>query len=259
MNSSTGNRKTIATRSGSISGTWRANQIISKPPSYITIHSLSLNLVTEKRFSRLCRGMGPDLGVRACVRTLSPPNPGIYHGHSRRAGKEIWENESLAQKWGFTEEYHQTVGTGLSDEVAATLPIPKKDELLGYLRNSYETIECFIEQLDSKYPNFENVDEELKKNIEMIRVNLLVFLSHDCRHLSMMECRQGLQTPHASIPHSRGVRGRPALARQRRRDSVTPALPGTGRQDGVRPVQVLRGMALDATTTLAPYASAVAR
>ena len=172
-------------------------------------------------------------------------------------GKEIWENESLAQKWGFTEEYHQTVGTGLSDEVAATLPIPKKDELLGYLRNSYETIECFIEQLDSKYPNFENVDEELKKNIEMIRVNLLVFLSHDCRHLSMMECRQGLQTPHASIPHSRGVRGRPGLARQRRRDSVTPALPGTGRQDGVRPVQVLRGVALDATTTLAPYASAV--
>src|SRR5215211_750179 len=28
--------------------------------------------------------MGPDLGVRACVRTLSPPNPGIYHGNSQR-------------------------------------------------------------------------------------------------------------------------------------------------------------------------------
>jgi hypothetical protein len=115
-------------------------------------------------------------------------------------GKETWEKESLAQKWGFPEGLHKAVGTGLSDDVAATLPIPKKDELLGYLRISYEAIECFVEQLDTKYPNFENVDEELKKKIEMIRLNLLVFLSHDCRHLGMMECLKGLQTPHASIP-----------------------------------------------------------
>jgi hypothetical protein len=118
-------------------------------------------------------------------------------------GKEIWENESLAQKWGFPEGLHQTVGTGLSDEVASMLPIPKKEELLAYLRNSYEAIECFIEQLDTKYPDFENVDEELKKKIEMIRLNLLVFLSHDCRHLGMMECLKGLQTGFGSATEKR--------------------------------------------------------
>jgi hypothetical protein len=118
-------------------------------------------------------------------------------------GKEIWENESLAQKWGFPEELHQTVGTGLSDEVAATLPIPKKDELLGYLRASYEAIECFIELLDTKYPNFDNMDEELKKKIETARLNLLVFLSHDCRHLGMMECLKGLQTGFGSATEKR--------------------------------------------------------
>jgi hypothetical protein len=117
--------------------------------------------------------------------------------------KEIWEIGSLAQKWGFPEGLHQTVGTGLSDGVAATLPIPKKDELLGYLRSSYEAIECFIETLDTKYPNFENVDEELKKKIEMIRLNLLVFLSHDCRHLGMMECLKGLQTGFGSATEKR--------------------------------------------------------
>ena len=115
-------------------------------------------------------------------------------------GKEIWEKENLAQKWGFAEGLHQTVGTGLSDGVAATLPIPEKTQLLGYLQESYEAIECFVEELDTEYPNFENMDEELKKNIEMIRLNLLVFLTHDCRHLGMMECLKGLQTPHASIP-----------------------------------------------------------
>ena len=42
------------------------------------------------------------------------------------------------------------------------------------------------------------VDENLQKQIERIRLNLLVFLTHDCRHLGMMECLKGLQTPHAS-------------------------------------------------------------
>ena len=118
-------------------------------------------------------------------------------------GKEIWEKESLAQKWGFPEGLHETVGTGLSDEVAANLPIPKKDELLAYLRNSYKAIEQFIELLDTCYPNFENVNEELKKKIEMIRLNLLVFLSHDCRHLGMMECLKGLQTGFGSATEER--------------------------------------------------------
>jgi len=118
-------------------------------------------------------------------------------------GIEIWQKESLARKWGFPEGLHETVGTGLSDEVAATLPIPKKEELLGYLRNSYEAIECFIEMLDRKYPNFENVDEERKKKIENIRLNLLVFLSHDCRHLGMMECLKGLQTGFGSATEKR--------------------------------------------------------
>ena len=118
-------------------------------------------------------------------------------------GKELWEKESLAQKWGFPEELHQTVGTGLSDEVAATLSIPKKDELLAYLRNAYDAIECFIEMFDTKYPNFENVDAELQKKIESVRLNLLVFLSHDCRHLGMMECLKGLQTGFGSATEKR--------------------------------------------------------
>jgi hypothetical protein len=117
--------------------------------------------------------------------------------------QEIWEKESLARKWGFPQGLHQTVGTGLSDEVAATLPIPEKEELLGYLRRSYEDIECFIETLDAKYPTFENMDEELRKKIQGIRLNLLVFLSHDCRHLGMMECLKGLQTGFGSATEKR--------------------------------------------------------
>lgn len=119
------------------------------------------------------------------------------------ADDEIWTTENLARKWGFPVEAHETVGTGLSDEVAANLPIPKKDELLAYLRGSYEALEQFIELLDTRYVTFDNLDEEMTKKIQNVRLNLLVFLTHDCRHLGMMECLKGLQTGFGSATEKR--------------------------------------------------------
>lgn len=118
-------------------------------------------------------------------------------------GKEIWELEELAPKWGFPADLHTTVGTGLSEEAAANLPIPEKQELLRYLRTSYTAIEGFIEQLDGKYPDLESVDKDLRQKIERVRLNLLVFLTHDCRHLGMMECLKGLQTGFGSATEKR--------------------------------------------------------
>lgn len=118
-------------------------------------------------------------------------------------GKEIWARDNLAQKWGFPTELQATVGTGLSDEIAANLPIPQKDELLDYLRCSYEAIEHFIELFDERYSFFDNPEDEMTKKIQNIRSNLLVFLSHDCRHLGTMECLKGLQTGFGSATEVR--------------------------------------------------------
>ncbi|WKZ35678.1 MAG: DinB family protein [Anaerolineales bacterium] len=117
--------------------------------------------------------------------------------------REIWAIENLAERWGFPTELNATVGTGLSDEVAATLPIPPKDELVDYLKRSYETLEAFVELLDERYATFDDVDEDLRKKLQKIRLNLLTFLSHDCRHLGMMECLQGLQTGFGSATEKR--------------------------------------------------------
>lgn len=117
--------------------------------------------------------------------------------------REIWARESLAQKWGFPTELNATVGTGLNDDVAATLPLPPKNELMDYLSRSYEAVERFVALLDERYPNFENVDDEFRKKLDNIRLNLLVFLSHDCRHLGMMECLKGLQTGFGSATEQR--------------------------------------------------------
>jgi len=63
--------------------------------------------------------------------------------------------------------------------------------------------ESDIELLDTRYSTFENLDEELSKKIQNVRVNLLVFLTHDCRHLGMMECLKGLQTGFGSATEKR--------------------------------------------------------
>ena len=117
--------------------------------------------------------------------------------------KEIWAVEKLAERWRFPTDLNATVGTGLSDEIAATLPIPPKDELVDYLQKSYEALETFIALLDERYPTFEGVEEDLQRKLKNIRLNLLVFLSHDCRHLGMMECLKGLQTGFGSATEKR--------------------------------------------------------
>jgi hypothetical protein len=127
--------------------------------------------------------------------------PGLELGYED--GGEIWNRENLAQNWGFPPEARETVGTGLSDEVAASLPIPPKAVLLDYLSRSYAAIEEFVERLDSKYPAFEKLDDEVKMKIEKTRLNLLVYLTHDCRHLGMMECLKGLLTGFGSATEKR--------------------------------------------------------
>lgn len=181
--------------------------------SFRDIHSIVLALaedLSDEQLSWKPQGYSTSIGfhlwhlaresdyLRAAILFHNPQFVPVFGD-----GKEIWEKESLAQKWGFPEGLHETVGTGLSDEVAAALPIPRKDELLGYLRGAYEAVERLIEQLDTAYPIFEQVDGELRRKIEMIRLNLLVFLSHDCRHLGMMECLKGLQTGFGSATETR--------------------------------------------------------
>jgi hypothetical protein len=55
----------------------------------------------------------------------------------------------------------------------------------------------------SKYPNFERLDDDLPKKVESVRLNLLVFLTHDCRHLGMMECLKGQLTGFGSATEKR--------------------------------------------------------
>lgn len=118
--------------------------------------------------------------------------------------QQIWHVQKLAAKWNFPANLGKTeVGTGISDELARELPVPPKAELLAYLRQAYEALDSLVEQLDQRYPTFNETDEALQKQVERVRANLLVFLTHDCRHLGMMECLKGLLTGFGSATEKR--------------------------------------------------------
>lgn len=110
------------------------------------------------------------------------------------AATEIWEQESLAEKWGLPPVLYPG-GTGLSDEAAYGLIFPGKEEMIAYLRKTFARTEAFIEKFDARYPASELItDEALHKTLTDIRWNLYYYLMHHCRHLGMMEALKGLLT-----------------------------------------------------------------
>jgi hypothetical protein len=107
---------------------------------------------------------------------------------------EIWEQESLAEKWELPPVLYPG-GTGLSDEAVEGLNFPSKEEMLTYLRKAFSRTIEFIEKLDARYPVHEPIaDQELEKALADIRWHLYYYLMHDCRHLGMIEALKGLQT-----------------------------------------------------------------
>ncbi len=65
-----------------------------------------------------------------------------------------------------------------------------------------ESASAGVDSFDSDFDAADS-DDELKKKLQNIRLNLLVFLTHDCRHLGMMECLKGLQTGFGSATEKR--------------------------------------------------------
>ncbi|MGQ0550096.1 MAG: DinB family protein [Armatimonadota bacterium] len=54
--------------------------------------------------------------------------------------QEIWETENSAAMWGFDPAIlgWRQMGTDMDDEIAASLPFPDKDTVVGYMRRSFE-------------------------------------------------------------------------------------------------------------------------
>lgn len=126
-------------------------------------------------------GMTPELGRR-----LDP-------------GGEIWETGGLAARWGFEPAQLGYAGTGMgmADDIATHLSFPAKAELLAYLRQALTAADRAVQAVDDQ--QFEAIEQPqaLTEGIwgeSTVGQAILTHLTHENRHLGMMECLVGLQT-----------------------------------------------------------------
>ena len=100
-----------------------------------------------------------------------------------------WQRGGYAARWGHPE---RGTGTGWDDERAAALPLPPKDELLGYVRRVFDGLDAAVVAIDAA-----SVARPVTKSrfigadSTMVEV-VFVCVTHENRHLGEMEYIKGL-------------------------------------------------------------------
>lgn len=116
----------------------------------------------------------------------------IINGH----GSQLWEKEEMAARWGMDNAslgYAQT-GMGMEDKTVMTLRIPRKDLLLDYARRAFALAEQAVETINDN--EFHRVYETLHgENWHDGHIGpiIMTWMTHDSRHLGMIECLVGVQ------------------------------------------------------------------
>jgi hypothetical protein len=116
-------------------------------------------------------------------------------------GSQLWEKEGMAARWDMETAslgYAQT-GMSMDSKTAMTLRIPKKDLLLDYARRAFATAQQAVERIGDK--EFFRVYETLHgENWHDGQIGPIIstWMTHDNRHLGMIECLVGVQGIHGS-------------------------------------------------------------
>jgi len=125
--------------------------------------------------------------VQASLPTLTPA--------LQRLGPaaEVWAVEGLAARWGLTASQlgEGETGMGLDDAVAAALPLPARDALLGYARRAFGAVEERASLLGSE--DLVAPCTDLYGSANVVGGVLLSHLTHASRHLGMIEALRGVQ------------------------------------------------------------------
>ena len=116
-------------------------------------------------------------------------------------GSQLWEKEELAACWDMETAslgYAQT-GMSMDDKAAMTLRMPRKELLLDYARRAFATAQRAVEGIIDKdfYKVYEGFHGETWHDGHIGPI-ILTWMTHDNRHLGMIECLGGVQGIHGS-------------------------------------------------------------
>jgi len=107
-------------------------------------------------------------------------------------GLQVWERESLADRWSLTPDSMglRNTGTKMSDEAAEEMRFPGKDEVIGYARLAFAYAEAAIELIpEDRFVAVASNDP----NGDTFLDNVFIYLEHLSRHLGMIEAIRALQ------------------------------------------------------------------
>jgi len=107
--------------------------------------------------------------------------------------KEIWAREGLAAKWGLAEIVFGSngLGTGVDDEIAATLRPPSNDPLVDYARRSFVALDAVVDGFDAEAVAREQTTFYFDEPAAIGRA-FVTSIAHENRHLGELEYVKGL-------------------------------------------------------------------
>jgi hypothetical protein len=113
---------------------------------------------------------------------------------------QIWQADELASKWRLPSGIMGSngLGTGVDDEVAATLDPPKKGALVDYAKKALGAFDEIVDRMDDALWSREDSSSFFDEPATVGR-RLIAGISHDSRHLGEMEYIKGLMGLRGSV------------------------------------------------------------
>ncbi|MBI5295702.1 MAG: DinB family protein [Chloroflexi bacterium] len=116
----------------------------------------------------------------------------LIHGR----GSQLWEIEGLAARWNMETKslgYAQT-GMEMDGSSAAALRMPEKGALLDYARRSFAAAQAAVAKIGDNefFAVYEGLHGENWHDGQIGPI-VITWMTHDNRHLGMVECLVGLQ------------------------------------------------------------------
>ena len=123
-------------------------------------------------------------------------------GEKLGARPQLWLADNLAARWGLEAAAlgYEDTGMLLEDDLAAQLPLPARDTLLDYVRRAFAAADAAVALVDdtqfAAYEQPNTTDETgaaLQASSATVGGAIVSHLTHDNRHLGMVECLIGLR------------------------------------------------------------------
>lgn len=106
-------------------------------------------------------------------------------------GRQIWEAEDLAARWGLSSASgYRESGMGLDDEASAGLRLPKKEILLDYSGRVFAMADRAVSAVNEEL--FQTPSTDLYEHTTSIGTAVMSHLVHVNRHLGMIEALKGM-------------------------------------------------------------------